>query len=103
MPLTLEIARFRVHEGAEDQMLTERPAMVEAIRRHFPAHRDAYLCKLDDGTWVDVVVWENRAEAEAAAEGVYAHPELASWFRHTKDVLGFEYAEIHQTAPAPRA
>lgn len=41
MTQVLEIARFTVKTGAEAQMLAERPAMVEAIRRHYPAHLDA--------------------------------------------------------------
>jgi hypothetical protein len=92
----IEIARFTVKEGAEEAMLAERPAMVRALRKHFPAHQDAFLTKLDDGSWMDVVLWSDRAQAEAAAEGVYAHPEIAVWFRHTDQVLGFEYADVHQ-------
>jgi hypothetical protein len=91
----IEIARFTVKDGAEEAMLAERAAMVRALREHFPAHRDAYLTKLDDGTWMDVVLWSDRAQAEAAAEGVYAYPEIASWFRHTDRVIGFEYADVH--------
>ena len=82
-------------------MLAERPAMIEAIRRHYPAHLDAYLSRLDDGTWIDVVVWSDREQAEAAAKGVYEIPGLADWFRHTDKELGFEYAEVAQFRPLP--
>ncbi len=30
--MTIELARFTVHEGAETQLLAERPAMVDALR-----------------------------------------------------------------------
>lgn len=100
MTPTIEIARFRVHEGAEERMLAERPAMLAAARRHFPAHRDAYLTKLDDGTWMDVVLWSDREQAEAAAKGFYDHPDIAAWFRHTAEELGFEYAEVHNISRA---
>ncbi|MEX1141014.1 MAG: antibiotic biosynthesis monooxygenase [Thermoleophilaceae bacterium] len=91
----IEIARFRVKDGAEEQMLAERPAMVDAMRRRFPTYRESFLTKLDDGRWMDVVVWEDRAEAEAAAEGAYAYPEIVEWFRHLEDGgFEFEYADI---------
>lgn len=100
MAYAIEIARFRVHDGAEEKMLAERSAMVEAIRRHYPAHEDAYLTKLDDGTWMDVVLWSDRKAAEAAAVGAYDYPEVAAWFRHTAEVISFEYADVHDIARA---
>jgi hypothetical protein len=101
--MIVEIARFRVPEDAEQEMLAERPAMVEAMRRRYPSYRDAYLTRLDDGVWVDVVLWGDRAEAEGAAEGAYAFPEIATWLAHTTEVIGFEYAEVHDASLLPRA
>lgn len=102
MSPAIEIARFTVKTGAEAAMLAERPAMVRELRKRFPAHQDAYLTKLDDGSWMDVVLWSDRAQAEAAAEGVYAYPEIAAWFRHTDRVIGFEYADVHDVdRPGP--
>lgn len=45
-----------------------------------------------------MVLWSDRAQAEAAAEGVYDFPDVAAWFRHTDEVLGFEYIEVVQIA-----
>lgn len=94
--MTVEMARFVVKPGCEDAMLAERPAMVMAARKHFPAHRDAYLCKLDDGTWIDIVLWSDREQAEAAAEGFYEYPDINDWFRHIERVVSFEYADVSQ-------
>jgi hypothetical protein len=99
MGLTIEIARFTVNDGAEEAMLAERPAMVEAVRRAYPSHRDAYLTKLEDGSWMDVVVWGDRREALEAAEGFYEHPEIARWFRHVDELTGFEYGDIRLVSP----
>jgi hypothetical protein len=58
MALTIELARFRIRDSAEAQLVAERPAMVEAMRRRFPACLAAYLTKEDDGGWLDVVYGE---------------------------------------------
>jgi hypothetical protein len=92
----IEIARFTAKPGAEPEMLAERPALVAAMRRRFPSYRHAYLAKLDDGTWMDVVVWADRAEAEAAGEEAYDYPEIAEWFRHIDEVTSFEYADVQR-------
>jgi hypothetical protein len=34
--MTIELARFTIYEGAEAQLLSERPAMIEALRGRFP-------------------------------------------------------------------
>ena len=96
MVMTVEMARFTVKRGSEEELLAERPAMVAAARKHFPAHRDAYLCKLDDGTWIDIVLWSDRRQAEDAAEGFYDYPEINGWFRHVERMIGFEYADVQQ-------
>ncbi|WP_236809255.1 antibiotic biosynthesis monooxygenase [Amycolatopsis albispora] len=66
----MELAQFKIHEGAEAQLVAERPAMVAALRRRFPGCVAAYLTKEDDGSWLDVVLWRSRAEAEEAARTV---------------------------------
>lgn len=36
MTTTMELARFTIHDGAEQQLLAERPAMIAALRSCFP-------------------------------------------------------------------
>ncbi|MEV8440871.1 hypothetical protein AB0425_26135 [Actinosynnema sp. NPDC051121] len=91
---TIELARFRIREGAEGPLLAERPAMVAALRRRFPACLAAYLTKEDDGGWLDVVLWRSRAEAEEAAREVYSVPECAAWFRHISESGGLRHVEV---------
>src|SRR5262245_49910694 len=66
--MAMELARFTVLDGSEGQLLAERPAMVEALHQRFPGCMAAYLTKEDDGSWLDVLVWSSRAEAEDAAQ-----------------------------------
>ncbi len=94
MPHALEIARFRAKPDAEDDLLAERPAMIDALRRNFPGVRDAYLAQTDDGTWVDVVVWESREQAETAQRQVFDRPEVVGWFRHIEEVVSMEHATL---------
>lgn len=56
--------------------------------------RSASLAQLDDGTWIDLVVWNSRAEADTAAREVMDVPEIAGWFRHIETVLSMEHAEV---------
>jgi hypothetical protein len=91
---TIELARFRIRDGAEERLLAERPAMVAALRRRFPACLAAYLTKEDDGGWLDVVLWRSRAEAEEAAREVGSVPECAAWFRHITESGGLRHVEV---------
>ncbi|GAA1690763.1 hypothetical protein GCM10009733_103720 [Nonomuraea maheshkhaliensis] len=92
--MTIELARFRVREGAEDTLVAERPEMVAALRRRFPACLAAYLTKDDDGEWLDVILWRSRAEAEEAAREINSVPECAAWFRHISESGGLRHVEV---------
>lgn len=102
--MTIELARFTVHEGAEARLVAERPAMVEALRRRFPGCLAAYLTREDDGSWLDVVLWRSRAEAEEAARLVDTVPECVAWFRHISESGGLRHVDVVDAWPgAPRA
>ncbi|MEV0162523.1 antibiotic biosynthesis monooxygenase [Nonomuraea fuscirosea] len=92
--MTIELARFRVREGAEDRLVAERPEMVAALRRRFPGCLAAYLTRGDDGEWLDVILWRSRAEAEESAREVNSVPEVAAWFRHIAESGGLRHVEV---------
>jgi hypothetical protein len=92
--MAIEVARFAIHDGAEKQLLDERPAMVRALRERHPACLVAYLTKEDDGGWLDVVEWRSRAEAKEAAREVGSVPECASWFRHIAVSDGLRHVDV---------
>jgi hypothetical protein len=92
----LEIVRFRLEDGAEDEMLAERPNLSALLREAFPGLRAAHRAKLDDGTWIDVLVWDRREQAETAQREEMQRPEIATALRHVDEVLSMELAEVRQ-------
>jgi hypothetical protein len=94
MTLTLELAAFTVREGAEPALLAERPEMLAALRRAFPAALAAWLTRQDDGSWLDVILWRSRQEAEEAARRIDQVPEAKRWFRHIAESKGLRHVEV---------
>ena len=94
MTLTLELADFTIRDGAEPALLAERPEMVAALRQAFPGALAAWLTKQDDGTWLDVVLWHSREEAEEAAQRIHEVPEAEHWFRHIATSKGLRHVEV---------
>ncbi|OLF12549.1 hypothetical protein BU204_29020 [Actinophytocola xanthii] len=92
--MVIELARFTVHPGAEEKLLAERPAMIEALRRRFPACLAAFLTQEEDGSWLDVLVWRGHAEAEEAARLVNTVPECREWFRHIEESGGLRHVVV---------
>jgi hypothetical protein len=103
MTLTLELAAFTVREGAEPALLAERPEMLAALRQAFPAVLAAWLTKQDDGSWLDVILWRSRQEAEEAARRVHRVPEVERWFRHIAESKGLRHVEVAHEELFPRA
>jgi hypothetical protein len=94
MKLAIELAAFTVREGAEAALLAERPEMVAALRRAFPAALAAWLTKQDDGSWLDVILWRSRREAEEAARRINEVPQAKRWFRHIAESKGLRHVEV---------
>ena len=98
MTLTFELAHFTVREGEEQALVAERPEMVRALQRAFPAALAAWLAKQDDGSWLDIILWRSREEAEEAAARIDAVPEAHSWFRHIDESHGLRHVEVADEA-----
>jgi L-aminopeptidase/D-esterase-like protein len=94
MALTFELAGFAIAEGAETALIAERPSMIAALERTFPGVLAAWLTKLDDGTWLDVVLWRSREEAEEAAHRINDVPEAKRWFRHIAESNGLQHVAV---------
>lgn len=93
---TLEIVRFTVAASRQEEMLALRPAMEQALRG-VSGCRSAVLARLDDGTYVDVVTWNSREQALAAAAGMQdgSLPQaVLDWAATLDDVQSFEHAEV---------
>jgi hypothetical protein len=94
MALTFELAMFTVRDGEEASLVAERPEVIAALGKAFPGLLGAWLGKRDDGSWVDVILWRSREEAERAAEQVDAVPAAKAWFRHIAESHGLEHVEV---------
>jgi hypothetical protein len=94
MPLTLELAAFTVREGAEPALLAERPEMLAALRQAFPGALASWLTRQDDGSWLDVILWRSRKEAEEAARRIHQVPKAKRWFRHIAEPKGVRHVEV---------
>jgi hypothetical protein len=94
MALTFELAAFSVREGEEASLVAERPQMIAALGRAFPGLLAAWLAKGDDGSWVDVILWQSREEAENAATHVDGVPAAKSWFGHIAESHGLQHVEV---------
>ena len=98
MTLTLELAQFAVREEDEAALLAERPETIRALQRTFPGALAAWLTKQQDGTWLDVILWRSREEAEDAAARIDTVPEAKSWFRHISQSMGVRHVEVAHEA-----
>jgi hypothetical protein len=94
MALTFELAHFVVHEEEEEELLAERPAMVRALREAFPDALAAWLTRQDDGSWLDVILWQSREAAEEAASRINEVTQARSWFRHIASSHGVRHVEV---------
>jgi hypothetical protein len=92
--LTFELAQFTVREGEEAVLVAERPEMINALQRAFPAAVAAWLAKQDDGSWLDVILWRSREAAEEAASRINELPEARSWFRHIAESRGLRHVDV---------
>jgi hypothetical protein len=97
MSLTLELVAFRVRSEDERSLVEERPAMIGALQRAFPGALAAWLCRQDDGSWLDVILWRSREEAEDAASRINEVPAAKRWFRHITESQGVRHVDVaHQ-------
>ena len=94
MTPAFELATFTVRDGEEQALLAERPAMVDALAERFPGLLAAWLVKQDDGTWVDVILWQSRVAAEDAAAHVEEVAQARNWFSHIETSLGLRHADV---------
>jgi hypothetical protein len=94
MSLVFEHAAFTVREGHEQALLDERPAMIAAMRHAFPGLVSSWLTRRDDGSWLDMILWRSREDAENSAAHVTEIPEAAAWFTHISQSHGIEHLPV---------
>ena len=68
--------------------------MVRALRKAFPAALAVWLTRQDDGSWLDVILWQSREAAEEAARRINEVAEARSWFRHIAESHSLRHVEV---------
>jgi hypothetical protein len=68
--------------------------MIAALQRAFPGVIAAWLAKRDDGSWVDVILWRSREEAEHAAKHADGVPAVNAWFGHIAASDALQHVEV---------
>ncbi len=94
MSKTLELSRYVVESDQERPFLAKRGAMVKAAKESFPGLIDVTLAKLDDGSYVDAWIWEDRSFCEAAMVKVETVPVVVDWLQHIGEDLSMEFGAI---------
>jgi hypothetical protein len=75
MPEFYDVVHAKVRDGAEEEMLSRRPALEAGVRKKLPGLIDIRLIRLEDGTYIDLLRWESRQAADAAVEKFAEIPE----------------------------
>ena len=94
MSRTLELSRYVVEGDQEQQFLAKRGAMLKAAKENFPGLIDVTLAKLDDGSYVDAWIWEDRSFCEAAMAQVEAVPAVVDWLQHIGEDVSMEFGTV---------
>ena len=94
MSRTLELSRYVVEGDQEQQFLAKRGAMLKAAKENFPGLIDVTLAKLDDGSYVDAWIWEDRSFCEAAMAQVEAVPAVVDWLQHIGEDVSMEFGTL---------
>jgi hypothetical protein len=90
----LELSRYVVEGDQEQPFLAKREAMVEAAKENFPGLIDATLARLDDGSYVDAWIWEDRSYCEAAMAKIETVPVVMDWLRHLGEDVSMEFGTV---------
>lgn len=100
MSLTLELVRFTVAPGREDEFLAGREAAVRGLAA-MPGLVSATLAQADDGTWIDAVLWRSRPEAEAADRALRdgrLGEAVTAWASAIGSVTSMTHAQVRHRA-----
>ncbi len=64
----VEITKFRLISDVEDRDFMKVAKDTQDIVESFPGYLSRTLCKKDDGTWIDILYWKSKEDAQSAAK-----------------------------------
>jgi hypothetical protein len=75
----LELVCFRAQPQHAAALTQRGGPLVRALRARFPGLRKLQLARLSDGRWLQLGFWDNREQAQAAADEMFDLPEMSDW------------------------
>ena len=94
MPNCLEAIRFTVKPGCEEELLSLRDRMLADVRAKHDGLLRAELCRLDDGTYLDVLLWESKDHAERANADQENIAGFLAWVSNVQEVQAFKMSDV---------
>lgn len=94
MAQTMELARFTIKPDEEEQFLTEREAATLAAKENFEGFLGETLVKLEDGSYLSIWTWEQRADCDRAMGQVEQVPAVGSWLAHIDQDISMEFGTV---------
>ena len=95
----LEIARYKVNPN-DDAATDEGAQQFFAVARDkLPGFVSAIRAQLGDGEWVDLVLWNSRAEAEEAAARFPQIPELRELASNFTEIVEMTHGRVAYQTP----
>jgi heme-degrading monooxygenase HmoA len=80
MSNALEVVIFKAKAGINPEQVQRAANAAEPHIRQMPGFVERHFGTREDGTFIDLVHWQDQAAAEAAAEKVMQMPEFGEFF-----------------------
>ena len=77
---TLELVTFQATPETRDEVAIATALKLTPILAAMPGFINRHFAKGEAGEWIDVVIWDSRENAEAAAKAVMDIPEAKPFF-----------------------
>ncbi len=94
MAQCIEVIRFTPKPGSEGALLELRDEMLADIRSKHDGLLRAEMNKLDDETYIDVLLWESKDHADKANADHENIPGFVAWVSNVGEVQAFEMTEV---------
>jgi hypothetical protein len=91
--LTLESVHFTVEADQSASFLAKRDAMIACVRE-LDGFVRGELIEMQDGTWLDLVLWTSPEAAAAVAATFGDHAPIADWAQHIGAIVTMAHGTV---------
>lgn len=97
----VQVFRATVDPANVARLLEVRPAAIAQARAACPALLRAELVRVDEHTWLDILVWDGPGGADALMARAADLPLLGEMHALVGEVLAIDTGELAHTTAAP--